>query len=231
MEKVSGPVIAARLGVSDQTVRNWAKRGLRDAAGCGVDDSGVSLYDWDKARDWAKNNTGGPVGGRRPGSGRKAGLWAAAAAVPVENVKAKEPATAVALGGAVSELVAGTEVKNLDQLMELVAAGKIPLEMGTRIKVLVEASLKYAQLKLESKTWIDSTEWVQSLTKFLTVIRQRLEAFPARVAGEAAARMGPMTHEQLVVLRQMVNEEVESLIEEVSRYGKEAQGDADGKLE
>ena len=224
--KTVGVTEAARhCGVTPQTINNWAKRGLDQAAVCGTTAAGRKMYDLDKLKTWARQNTGWVHGGKREGSGRKPGLWAAANAhqrpePPAKKEKGK-PEPRVVLDEQADDLLEFGEVRNLDDLMRLAEEGKLPVARVNAIRALWDAKAKEREHKIKMGKLVDAEEWTRDLTVFLATLRRELESMAGRVTNAICQQLKVSEPEAVHKVREHVQAEVDRFIQNVHGFEKD----------
>lgn len=187
--------IARKLGVTDQTVRNWARRGLRS---CGADQRGRPLYRLSAARLFVRREIGERKGGRRPRAGRPRGgrRNPLVTELPVVRAARAEQAERRERVARVNELKKKAEegTASVDELMEL--AG-ITEEQGGLTKAQAERSetiLRMAKLRQEldraAGRLVDAAEVRSVWARALTRLRSQLLGLPPKAAAAVAAALG-----------------------------------------
>lgn len=211
--------LAARsMGVTPQTIANWAKRGMAAAAAVGTNDAGHTLYDLAKLRAWANQNVGWVHGGKRKNSGRKPGLFALADRERKEATKAGAPiASLPALDPEDVETL-----EDVDSMFRLAEEGKLPYAKVQALKALMDAKIKKQQYDLESGLLMDSREWATELSRFLGSLRTRIEAMPGRITASLAQTLGVTGPEELAKIRAALVAESDAWVRDVHDFGVQA---------
>lgn len=221
-----GVTEAARVcGVTPQTINNWAKRGLNDVAVVGTTAAGRKLYDIEKLKTWARQNTGWVHGGKREGSGRKPGLWAAANAhqKPEKNEeKVRKPEPRVVLDDAAEGLLDFGEVRSLEDLMRLAEEGKLPVARVNAIKSLWDAKSKEREHKIKMGKLVDADEWTRELTVFLASLRRDLESMAGRMTHSICQQLNVSEPDSIQRVREQIQAEVDRFVANVHEFGKRA---------
>jgi hypothetical protein len=211
---------ARAMGVTPQTIANWAKRGMATAASAGVNDAGHVLYDVDKVRAWANQNVGWVHGGKRKNSGRKPGLFAHAAKEAKEaaaGVVTSRPAPVPPLDPDDLETL-----EDVESMFRLAEEGKLPYAKVQALKALMDAKIKKQQYDLESGLLMDSREWATELARFLGALRTRIEAMPGRIAAALSQSLGLTGPEEMTKIRTALTAEADAWVRDVHDFGTQA---------
>ena len=224
-----GVTEAARIcGVTPQTVNNWAKRGLDGVAVVGKTAAGRKLYDIEKLKTWARQNTGWVHGGKREGSGRKPGLWAAANAhqrpepAEVKKNETRRPEPRVVLDDQADDLLELGEARNLEDLMRLAEEGKLPVARVNAIRALWDAKAKEREHKIKMGKLVDADEWTRELTVFLAALRRDLESMAGRMTHSICQQLKVMEPDSIQRVREQIQAEVDRFVQNVHEFGKRA---------
>ncbi len=207
--------VGAALGVTDQTVRNWCRKGLvhrRDA-------EGTMWIDLEVARAYQKQYTGHRHGGARKNAGRpgedgppaKSGAKAAEQATgmlplsaeAIEAQKAAEEAARSAgmlstEAGIAASLAGAMSVEEANRRIQVLKALSIQLELDERLGKLV---------KIEECR----DEWMSMLIG----LRTRLEALGPRMAPNIVSAL-KLDREQQKQLTTMITDAVKNMLEELA---------------
>lgn len=222
---------AELMGVTHQTVRNWCKRGMHEMANVGTSPRGHAIYDLEKIRQWAKDNTGWVHGGKRTGAGRKPGLWAAAAAKPVTGGRPAErfvpDGDGVGFAGE-EDLFALAEVRSIDDLMRLAAEGKLPPARVQALKALWDAKAKEREHKIKMGQLVDAEEMTRDLTQFLSGLRRDLESMSGRMSHTVCQQANVIEPEAVQRVREVIQAEVDRFVSAVYNFGS-GKGEKAGK--
>jgi hypothetical protein len=222
---VSVTEAARHCGVTPQTINNWAKRGLDEKAVVGTTAAGRKMYDLDKLKTWARQNTGWVHGGKREGSGRKPGLWAAANAhqrpeppspPPPKKTEAREPR--VVLDEQAEDMLDFGEVRDLDDLMRLAEQNRLPVARVNAIRSLWDAKAKEREHKIKMGQLVDAEQWTRELTVFLASMRREMESMAGRMTSAICQQLAVSEPEAVHKVREHVQAEVDRFIKNVHGF-------------
>jgi len=210
-ETLSSTQLAERIGVTAQTIRNWAARGMPTA---GTDGRGGLRFEEARARAWARANLGpNSHGGRRPGAGRKRRRSAWRDDLGLERAELRQSDRArraaqarerlerlreEAAAGATPEadaLELATDLCRLtDADLRLLAhlapelTGLSPAGMG-RLDKLLAAQKRLMELDRERGRLIAADEAARAWAEALRPVRERLDDLPERLADQLAREL------------------------------------------
>lgn len=219
---VSSHEAAGVLDVTPQTINNWARQGMKAFAQAGTSPAGHTLYNLRKLQEWARDNKGWVHGGKRKGAGRKAGLWAAAAA------EAETPATpTTTVKGA--ELGDVETLESIDDLFRLAEEGRLPTAKVQALKALMDAKSKKLQYDLEAGVVVDAREQATVLARFLGLLRNRVEAMPGRLTGLICQDVGTTEHALIAKVRTRLQAEVDQWVKDVRTFAESVEGPINGE--
>lgn len=218
---VDAASLASALGVSKQTILNWAdpKVGMPVAMTTPHQRGPRRWFDVDVCRKWAMENRpsmyGGGPGGVRDGAGRPP-EWRGKKGRPKGSKNrpkvAAQPLPLIEAGRAgESEFDEG---KGVGSLRQGVAIAKLQVEIEQRRLSLEREKLELAKLRGET-LMVDDV--AQTWTGALGILRQRLTAAPDRVAGNVLAALGVSDPSRRFVVADAVREEIEKIMEEIGK--------------
>lgn len=199
--------LAARLGVSDQTILNYAKEGM-PVVDVGGEGKGKT-YRESECREWIAKNKGvvwagenGAVGagggagggavvgrgGRRKGAGRKPKMVGVGTTPPSAN---PDPVAVLALFGddarrkaVLSDLKLGMDV------LEIQARHSVTPQLARAIKELFDAQKAYLDTEERMGRLISAEEARTAWTLALTKVDTAVAGIPSRLGQELAALLG-----------------------------------------
>lgn len=179
--------LAEILGVTDETIYNYEKRGM---ISCGVGPDGAKVWDIEAAKAWRE--TSGPSrvkGGKRRGAGRKP-------AAVEKAEKAGEVATDLAAMFAAHEarlLEAGVNPEvakkagDIEALLEAVKTGRCSLADLEKVSTGTQAAQRLVELQKKMGELVPIKEAEAEFGQYLSYARITLDNLPGRAAPEIAA--------------------------------------------
>lgn len=198
--------VAKQLGVTRQTIGNWAKG--EDGNPCpvlGVDEFGRKRFDVEAVRAWATKHRGfGGRGGAREGAGRKA-----------------EPSKLFVEAEALDELKKSP--LTLENMQAKVASGTAtPAEMKI-VKDLLATIQTQREMDLEAGDLVKASEVKREWMRTLADLRRELDTLPSKLVQQltVAMQLDPVGAGKV---RETAAAEVARLIEQLG--GDDGQGQA-----
>ena len=209
--------IGAELGVTDQTVRNWCRKGLVHTR----DREGTAWIDLEVARAYKQQYTGHRHGGRRAGAGakgqmaklpngqiREGGGDDDVGVLPLspEAIEAKRAAEEAARSAGMLSTEAGIAAS---------LAGAMSVEEANRRMQVLKALTLQIELDRQRGELLQRSECEEAWGAVLIALRTKLEALGPRAAPNIAGQLG-LSREQQQTLQVMLGEVARNMLAELS---------------
>jgi hypothetical protein len=211
--------IGAELGVTDQTVRNWCRKGLVHTR----DREGTAWIDLEVARAYKQQYTGHRHGGRRAGAGRGNGQRAKlpngqigdaeggdddVGVLPLspEAIEAKRAAEEAARSAGMLSTEAGIAAS---------LAGAMSVEEANRRMQVLKALTLQIELDRQRGELLQRSECEEAWGAVLIALRTKLEALGPRAAPNIAGQLG-LSREQQQTLQVMLGDVARNMLAELS---------------
>lgn len=210
--------LADALGISDETVYNWAARGMAHVKE-GV--NGEKLWDLAACRIWKEEH--GPSqlkGGKRRGAGRKKKAEEAAASERVAltglaAIFADKERELIAQGVPI-EIAKGAG--DVQALMDAVKDGRLRLSDIETMIAGLRAAAVLTDLKKKTGELVSMTEAESEFGQYLTYARVTLDNLPGRAAPEIAAAF-QLPAESVPKVREILAGQVGIVKKQLQRQG------------
>lgn len=212
--------IGAELGVTDQTVRNWCRKGLVHTR----DREGTAWIDLEVARAYKQQYTGHRHGGRRAGAGRGGAKGQMAkllngqmgeaegaddvGVLPLspEAIEAKRAAEEAARSAGMLSTEAGIAAS---------LAGAMSVEEANRRMQVLKALTLQIELDRQRGELLQRSECEEAWGAVLIALRTKLEALGPRAAPNIAGQLG-LSREQQQTLQVMLGDVARNMLAELS---------------
>jgi predicted transcriptional regulator len=211
--------IGAALGVTDQTVRNWCRKGLVHTR----DREGTAWIDLEEAKRYKAQYTGHRHGGRREGAGAKGQMGKLSnGQMKAEGGEGGEvlgilPLSPEALEAkrAAEEAARSAGMLSTEAGIAASLAGAMSVEEANRRMQVLKALTLQIELDRQRGELLLRTECEEAWGAVLIALRTKLEALGPRAAPNIAGRLG-LSREQQQTLQVMLGDVARNMLGELS---------------
>lgn len=197
-----------RLGVTDQTVMNYMRRGMPAVGRSGTGRRAGWIFDLAECEKWVADNCPQGKGGRRDGAGRKSAASVGPAAGGGESGEAVGAEAAAVFGESAKHSAVLADLARGDDVIALVHRHKMTQSLARTLKDAAEAQLKVMETRTRMGELVEAADVRAAMVLKVAAADAVLTNLPALIAAELAARLKLDATGQETA-RQLVKQEVE----------------------